>query len=164
MIGLSGNVTAEQVARTLFQLAASIQWETFPGSNKMVGFVKRERRIRLFTQVPVEQMPWFGQGEPGESVTQKTNLPYKNVQKFSWIVYHRAGADPDAVPVVANNQIIDAFKAAMEPKPTDPGFFDSRNTLSGLVHHCYIDGQILKDPGDVDEQAIIFVPITVLVP
>ena len=37
-------------------------------------------------------------------------------------------------------------------------------TLGGLVHHCFIDGKVFKDPGDLDGQALIIVPITVLAP
>ena len=51
----------------------------------------------------------------------------------------------------------------MQPIPSDPGY-PKRLTLGGLVHHCYIDGSVFKDPGDIDAQAMMVIPILMLVP
>ena len=50
------------------------------------------------------------------------------------------------------------------PPPSDPGFNDQRLTLGGLVHHCWISGKVFKEQGDLDGQALLVVPIAILVP
>ena len=55
--------------------------------------------------------------------------------------------------------ILDAVQALF---PADDP--DRVQTLGGLVHHCFISGKLFKDPGDLDGQALIIVPIKILVP
>lgn len=154
----------EQVFSALFALAAPIQWLPDPTATAAIGFKVTSRRIKLFSDVPPTQQPWLGQAEHDEESAQRTNLPYRRTWKSQWIIYHSAGNDPKATPSIMTNQIIDAIEEALGPKPGDPGFLDRRNTLSGLVYKCFIDGKIFKDPGDIDKQAMIVVPITLLVP
>lgn len=157
------SATREQIFSALFALTQGVTW--IPDVLKPpMTFVTRTRRIALFSDVPPEERPWIGQAEHGENFVQVTKLPYKRTFQASWIVYHSAGLVPDSEPTIMNNLILDALQAAMAPKPTDPGFLDDRNTLSGLVHHCYIEGEVFKDPGDIDNDAMIVVPIRILVP
>lgn len=155
--------TREQIFTALFALTNGVTWVPGEGLDP-VGFIQRTRRIKLFSDVPTEMQPWLGQAEHGENFVQVTKLPYKRTYQASWIVYHATGLIPDDVPTITNNLILDALQAAIAPKPSDPGFLDDRNTLSGLVHHCYIEGEVFKDPGDIDNQAMIVVPIRILVP
>jgi hypothetical protein len=39
-----------------------------------------------------------------------------------------------------------------------------RNTLGGTVYNCRIDGKILKDPGDLDGDALLIVPVKLVLP
>lgn len=157
--------TREQVYEAIFALTNGVEWNIGTDlAPVMQGFNTRTRRIALFSDVPSEQQPWIGQAEHDEQSLQTTNLPYIRTWKVRWLIYHRKGDDPSSVPAIWNNLIIDALEAALVPPPQDPGFFDQRNTLSGLVYHCFIDGEIFKDPGDIDNQALIIIPITLLVP
>ena len=153
--------TREAVFSALFALTNGVTWD--PGSGA-VGFKTRTRRIKLFSDVPDEQQPWLGQAEHSETSMQVSGQPYKRVWKAQWMVYHVNGKQPGAEPTIWNNLIIDALEAALAPPVADPGYFENRNTLSRLVYHCFIDGEIFKDPGDIDNQALIIIPITLLVP
>lgn len=157
--------TREQVFGALFALLDGVQWDVgTEGQPDIRTFKTKTRRIKLFSDVTDKEQPWIGQAEHGETFTKNTTLPYRRVFKAQWMVYHQDGKQPKSEPTVLNNLIIDALESATAPKPSDPGFLDDRNTLSGLVHHCYIDGEVFKDPGDIDNQALIVVPITLLVP
>lgn len=151
----------EAIYTALFALAATVRWDAGQGS---VGFKRTTRRIALFPDVPAMEQPWLGQAEHNEYQTQMTGQPYKHTLEVSWMVYHKDGEQPGSVPAILTNLIITAIEKALEPKVQDPGFVERRNTLQGLVHHCFIDGTILKDPGDIDKQALILVPIKILVP
>src|SRR3546814_11434523 len=73
------------------------------------------------------------------------SLPYKTTLEANWIIYHATGKDKKAIPAIENNLIIKGVRIALEPKLNDPGFLDRRNTLGGLVHHCFISGRIFRD-------------------
>lgn len=149
----------ELILSTLFALTENVQW----GTPTPRGFVTRSRRVKLFSDVPADQQPALYQAEHDELTSQQSNMPYKWVLKAEWIVYQATGFDPNAVPATENNLILDALQAALAPPPQDEGY-PKRNTLGGLVHHCYIDGTVFKDPGDIDNQGMLVIPILMLVP
>lgn len=143
--------TREQVYGALIALSAGLTWDS-PAR----GFAYRSRRLQLWEDVA--QKPALMQVEHSEVFTQARNLPSRRVFSAEWWVYHEAGASPDAIPATENNLILDAIEAAF---PSEP---DMAQTLNGLVHHCWIDGKIMKVAGDLDGQSMIVVPIAILVP
>lgn len=151
----------EAIYSALFALTESITWDLGSGPQT---FKVRTRRLKLFSEVPMGEQPWLGQADHNEHQTQVTGMPYKHILEASWMVYHRDGEQPNSVPSILSNRIITACETALEPVVQDPGYFEDRNTLQGLVHHCFIDGTILKEPGDIDKQALIMVPIKILIP
>ena len=122
------------------------------------------RRVRLWDDLPAQ--PALCQAEHDETYAQATRLPFKRTFSASWIIYHKAGASPSpTIPTTTSNNLLDAIEALFATAPAGtPGWEDNRITLGGLVHHCFINGKVFKDPGDIDGQALIIVPITILVP
>lgn len=76
-----------------------------------------------------------------------------------WL-YSNLGQNPDLAPVIGLNYLLDAVQAAMASD--DP--MQQRYTIGGLVFWCRISGQIKKDPGDLDGQAIAVIPVEIIVP
>lgn len=152
--------TREAVYSALFALLGPIQW-----GSPLVGWQSTpSRRLKLYGEVPASQQPAAFQAEhAAEEYVQLSNLPYKRIWKASWVIYHKAGDDAGAVPAITDNLILDAVEAALRPVPADPGY-PQRQTLGRQVYHCFIDGNLFKDPGDLDGQAMLIVPITMLVP
>lgn len=148
--------TREQIYAALFTLASTVTW----GASKT--FVFTSRRVRLWDDLPA--VPALCQGEHAETVSQATRMPPRRTLTAEWYVYQRIGKDPAAIPATENNNILDAIEAVFVPTFADPGFPDQRLTLGGLVHHCWIDGNILKVPGDIDGDGLLVVPIHMLVP
>lgn len=162
---MSDNFDYEPIFYALAQRMATVRW-TRPGDStpNTHQFVTVTRRIALFGDVPSPSQPWCGQAEHGEVSEQITGMPYKTTLEATWIIMHCFGKDKNALPTVENNVIITGIRNALAPLPADPGFLSKRNTLNGLVYHCFISGRIFKDPGDLDDQALITVPIKLLVP
>lgn len=127
------------------------------------GFVTMSRRVKLFADVPAGQQPACYQAEHEEISAQTSNLPYKRKFMVKWIVYQRTGSNKSIAGAIENNKILDAVQDALTPKPGDDGY-PNRQTLGGLVYHCFVDGSIFKDPGDLDDQGMMVIPITMLVP
>lgn len=150
--------TREQAYAALFNLVS--QGEGQPGRitwGTGAVLTYTSRRVRLWDDMP--SVPGLCQGEHAESISQATRMPSKRVWSAEWYVYHRVGKDPSAVPATTNNQILDALEAILAPPP---GY--ETQTLGGLVHHCWMDGNILKVPGDIDGDGLIVVPVHMLVP
>lgn len=150
--------TREEVYEALVALTRDVTWGS---GNVFLNDVSTRRRVRLFNEA--NEQPAVYQAEHDEEVAQVSKMPYKRAFKASWIVYQQTGKDKNAVPAIENNLILDAIELALKPRPQDPGY-PQRNTLGGLVHHCFIDGEIFKDPGDIDDQGMMVIPFTILVP
>lgn len=154
------SVTREQIYETLFALWTPVRW--MAGSEER-RFKTLSRKVKLFSDVPTGQQPALFQAEHSETTGQTSNLPYKRTFMANLIVYQATGAAPAVEGAKENNRILDALEAAIAPKTNDTGY-PKRNTLGGLVYHCYFDGNVFKDPGDIDAQAMMVVPVKMLVP
>lgn len=157
--------TREEIFEALFDLTKGVVWNVgTANAPEMESFRTRTRRIALFSDVNDSAQPWLGQSEHSETINQVSRMPYKRVLKAQWVVYHVAGKQPKSTPTIRNNLILDALQSAIAPRIADPGYPDERNTLNGLVYHCFIEGEVFKDPGDIDNQGMLVVPISILVP
>ena len=74
-------------------------------------------------------------------------------------VYYRADENQDSTVArdTAANNFIDVFDQAINPQP------GALQQLGGLVYHTYIDGKIVFDSGLTDSQAVILIPVTMVV-
>jgi hypothetical protein len=155
----------ELILYTLALRMAEVRWTRAGDPTPLTNRFKTvSRRVRLFGDVPHPEQPACFQAEWGDNETQVTGMPYKTVLGVNWIIYQCINLDKKAIGTIENNVILNGVRRALAPKPTDQGFSDNRNTLGGLVHHCFISGKIFKDPGDVDGEGMMVVPIKLLVP
>lgn len=155
-------IQEELIFYTLAQRMVDVRWTRSGAGEVERRFVTVSRRVVLFGECPAQ--PACYQAEHGDVVSQVSNMPYKTILEAKWIVYQDITRDPNALGVVENNLIIQGVYEALAPRTDDPGFPDRRNTLGGLVHHCFISGSLFKDPGDLDGQGMMVIPIKVLVP
>jgi hypothetical protein len=58
------------------------------------------------------------------------------------------------------NILIGQIEDALAPDTVNPAVL----TLSGLVQHCWIDGEADIDPGVFGQQAVAIIPVSILVP
>lgn len=122
------------------------------------GFLTTGRRIIPWNLVPSQPALFLRDGDE-ELQYNEIVLQQQDIEAEIWI-YSNAGADPNAVPVIALNNLIDAVQCAL--RPDMPG--TNRFTLGGLVHWCRLQGRLIKDPGDTGGQAIAMIPAVITVP
>jgi hypothetical protein len=127
-------------------------------------FVSTSRRVKLWADVPHSQQPACFQAEHANNENQVSGMPYKATLEANWIIYHAFSMAQDVEGARYNTAILRGVRAALAPLPSDPGYFEKRNTLGGLVYHCFIGGRVFKDPGDIDGEAMMVIPIRLLVP
>lgn len=109
---------------------------------------------------PVEkaQLPALFQLEPDEDHQSKLGQMRRRELSAIWIIMHNFGKDQSNVPAAFTADVLDLVDAAFP----DPGLAPQR--LGGLVHACWIEGQIRKWEGDLDGLTILTVPIKILIP
>jgi hypothetical protein len=123
----------------------------------MTGFLTTGRRVLRWGEVD-SQPALFLRGAD-ESLEYQNILQVQTIDAEIWI-YSRAGENPSVVPETALNNLLDAVQSVFAPDAPGTGRF----TLGNLVHWCRMEGRIIKDPGDTDNQAIARVPVQITVP
>lgn len=153
-------IDEELIFSTLAERMDLVRWTREDASEHQ--FKVTSRRVKLFSDATIQ--PACYQAEHGQTEGQVTGMPYKTILEATWIIYQNVARDANAIPAIENNLIIKGCRTALGPLPQDPGFMDKRNTLNGLVYHCFIQGKLFKDPGDIDGQGMLTIPIKLLVP
>ena len=147
------NNTRESIAAALFAL---LQGAKVGGSSP---FTTMTRSARVWSDTGPDQMPALLLIHTGEQATQQGPFGLTRWKmNFDCLIYLRRDAGPDATFDTQLNNILDAIDSVMQSTP-DQG---QRQTLGGLVTHAWIEGEILIDPGILDQQAAILIPIKVL--
>jgi hypothetical protein len=125
-------------------------------------WVSTSRRIKLWGDVPLTARPAMFLFEGAHDVvswkSQQVNPII--VMGADCIVYTNA-KDPALIGAALINEIFDAIHTALTPGPTS---LTGSLTLGGLVNQCRIDGQVLKVPGDLDGDGMLWVPIKIDLP
>lgn len=124
------------------------------------GWVTKEQRLRLWSDVPSEQQPYVALVTHSE-VEDKQGLGLTRVTlNLAAYIYTRAPkgvigqTDLDTIMTTFEN----TWNAAVD------NFSTNEATLGNLVYWCRIQGKVFKDPGDLDEQTLLVVPIVVEMP
>jgi hypothetical protein len=123
-------------------------------------FATASRRLRLWSSVPSSEKPALFLAERGDNyVRGSESVPEAVTLQLEIYIYIDAGKDQSIVPASALNPLIDAVDAALAPSP-----LTGLQTLGDLVSHCWIEGKIMKDAGDLDGDGVAVIPVRILVP
>jgi hypothetical protein len=145
-------VTREQISVAFFNLIKSA-----------ASFTATSRRFVHWDQVNETQMPFLTMLKTGEvRGRQNEGLPTLTINAHVF-VYLSAGLDPEDTPDTAMNALLDAVDAAVVPSGAD-AMNGNKQTLGGLVAHCYSFGPVFIDTGDIDGKAVAAIPFQILVP
>jgi hypothetical protein len=146
------SITREQISVAFFDLVK--------GASE---FTATSRRFVHWDQVNETQMPFLTVLKTGEvRGRQIEGLPTLTINAHVF-VYLSAGMDPEDIPDSAMNALLDAIDAAVAPSGAD-AVAGNKQTLGGLVAHCYPLGPVFVDTGDVDGKAVAAIPFQILVP
>jgi len=145
-------ITREQISVAFFDLIKSA-----------ADFTATSRRFVHWDQVNETQMPFLTMLKTGEQRGRQTEgLPTLTINTHVF-VYLSAGMDAEDVPDTAMNAVLDAIGAAVAPSGAD-ALNGNKQTLGGLVAHCYPFGPVFVDTGDIDGKAVAAIPFQILVP
>jgi hypothetical protein len=145
-------ITREQISVAFFDLIAGA-----------ANYAASSRRFVHWDQVNETQMPFLTMLKTGEvRGRQSEGLPTLTINAHVF-VYLCAGMDPEDLPDTAMNTLLDAIDAAVAPSGAD-ALNGNKQTLGGLVAHCYPFGPVFVDTGDIDGKAVAAIPFQILVP
>lgn len=115
-------------------------------------------KLRLFSDVPPDQQPAIF------LVTHREFDEYRNLgvmrTRLELLLYIYIRADQFSAAQDLDNILEQILKIFLQAD----NFSTNQNTLGGLVYWARVEGRILKDPGDIDKQAMLLVPIMVEMP
>jgi hypothetical protein len=142
--------TREQVANALFNLLV--------GSSQ---FLTTGRRFLPESQIASAAKPALFLLDDDEQHTRgKQLVPAVRETVFECLVFISAGLDPNAVPSATLSNLIDVIDP-VSGGVLKPGI-NGRQTLGGLVTDCYIEGKVIKAPGDISGLGAARIPIKVI--
>ena len=117
------------------------------------------RRMTMFDQVDSPEQPSVSVFEIGEEYGwQSTGTPSRRLLQFVAVCSARTTPDSPGGTVV--NDMVTVIEGLFTPDNLSANVC----TLGGLAYRCWIDGRVVKDAGDLDGQALVVVPITVMLP
>lgn len=151
--------TREQAMTALYNLLLPLS----QGGNP--SFKTISRRLQHWTQVDAGQQPALFLYEKPE--THKRQTPAALAMRMleaDIFIYINVGLDANTIPVTILNPLLDLIdpNSGGVLKPDDR--VQNRQTLGGVVYDCWIEGQLIKVPGDMDGQGIAVIPVKILLP
>lgn len=127
------------------------------------GFTSR--RLRLFNAIDDSRKPSMCMVQHRERYINpgKGTPPKRYLEMGAWV--NIATGDPDGT--IIGDDLLDLCTAAIEAvlQPDNPQ--GNELTLGGLVYWCKItrdDNMYIRDPGDIDGQGLLVLPIQILIP
>jgi len=119
-------------------------------------FVTTGRKAQIMTQMQPSQLPALYQEQVSEETQQVNGIPPKYTLRVDIIIY---ALNPDATqPSTPQlNALIDALEATLAPSPVT-----QRQTLGGLVSHCFINGKTQIFEGDLANRVAAVIPIEIV--
>ncbi len=87
-------------------------------------------------------------------------VPDKRTLKSSFVMYFSTSDPSNQLPATMCNTGLDVIDDVCN----NPGNPQNVQTLGGLVEHVYIDGEVVIAEGLLQEDSIVVVPITIMLP
>lgn len=150
-----------QVKNALLTKLATV---TFPASvNGHSTWVSTSRRLKLFNAVDPSTQPalFMVQHKEGYQNRGPGTPPRRYLDIGLWCYA------PTSDPSVIGDDILDSFEQGIEAVMVPDNPQRNELTLGGLCFWCRItrdEGLFIRDPGDIDGQALLVLPVRILLP
>jgi hypothetical protein len=130
----------------------------FAKISQIEGFNTVSRRLKHWDDVTPSEQPALFQSQKSEAVSTVPGMNPVWEFHLDLYLYARSSGDPFSSPAIILNPLIDSVVAALAPDP-----ISNKQTLGGLVQHCWIEGAIETDEGVLGDQAVAIIPIVMKV-
>jgi hypothetical protein len=152
------------IKEAIKNLNASVQFPT--SVNGHSTWVVCTRRLLMFNKIdPAAQPQSFIVQHHEDYEDRGAGLPSRRIMNVGIWCFAWAGGDG-----VVGDDLLDSMMEGIEAIfPSDPGQsgIGTNFTLGGLCYDCRIErrsNMLIRDPGDIEGQALLIVPIRVVMP
>lgn len=144
--------TRKRILDAVLQLfTGMLPWQTMPSLRfKAWDQIQSTAKPALIFLYDGESQDYDGEGMPAKITMSLPAFIY-------WDVNH---LDESQVPVYTTVEILDRFSEILRPPP----IFGTKQTLGGLVSHCWIEGETQVSSGDLDGHGLAVIPLKILIP
>lgn len=156
------NVPRKQISDAVFGVFKSVNLSTVPNIGAGVTTWKSASKdVDIWTNIDAFDQPYCGLICPEDvgDDPQAFGLT-KWVRRYYGLIYFRR----DATPLPEGSYFQDTIDGVLDA--IDAAFAapikGEANTLGGIVADCMIQGTIYVDPGTLDQQCAIVIPISVI--
>ena len=148
---MAGTPRESSIAALMSIVANGYPWKLGPA-----------RRLKLWSDVPAASRPacFLFEGSQETYSWSESAFP-KRIIEVKLFIYLNA-KDPSVSGAALLNGVMDALDTTFALSGRDLAL--GRHTLGGTVYNCRVDGKVLKDPGDLDGDAILIVPVKLILP
>ena len=136
---------------------------TVSGAPPNAKWTTASRRLRHWADVPGEQQPALYQAQAKERVVKRVAQRPQWVLDLKIYVYCQQ-PKADLPTSIVLNPLLAGIRNVFEPDSSGPGRVEQRCTLGGIVFDAYIDGEIEIYEGELDQQAVAFVNVRLIMP
>lgn len=126
--------------------------QTNTGSN----FKTFTRRLKHWNDCSEQDCPAMYMTHTGETTQPLHGQPPRIVLELELWFYVKT-YEKEVGPIV--NPLIDVIGTALEPNNNG----ENTQTLGGIVHHCWIEGQTVIYEGNLGDEAVVTIPVKILV-
>lgn len=159
-------LTRNEFFDALLDLSRDMTWNVRGDTPQ--AFVIRSRMYQSLDQVGANSRPALFQVEPKEGFSAPKGGIANRLVKVLWVIYlNNAGVcDPDVyTPAHQVSDVLDAIEKLFSIPLDYPEAMLQLNMASGsLAYRAWIDGEVIKDAGELTDQAVIMVPISIRLP
>lgn len=150
----------EPVFEALFALLQDVTFVPL-GVSGLTGWGDSSRRVKHFNDVEKELQPAAYQAEhrTGWQPRDRLGAPARRLVTVNWIIYFRTDGGQIGSQI-ASSTIMPAINAVLVPDDLERNVL----TLGGLAYYTRIEGDEWLESGDLDDQAMLVVPLSLLIP
>jgi hypothetical protein len=143
-----------------------------PNQGSFIGFKGASRTYRLWDQITPDNKPFICLKEYADTYRPDGSGPVGlpsmvitlNIMAFIYVWSEPWKDDLSNSPIKLLNPILDSIDAVLRPSPLIMRQNLGSDSAGDFCYHCYIDGEVRKDAGELDGDGIAMVPIKVIVP
>jgi hypothetical protein len=149
-------VTRNQVMGVILAKIASMTFSS--PINGATTWRKTTDRLSLWGDVAPDQQPYAALVTHREEDEYRGLGLYRRTLELGVWCYSRSDSSPGGPDL---DTMMEAFETTFN---VADNFSHNTNTLGGLVYWCRIQGKTFKDPGDLDNQTLLILPLRVEMP
>lgn len=122
------------------------------------SFKTASRRLKHWSDVAPADQPALFLTQRTETATATPGLNPVWLLNVDVYIYAHTNGDSAIAPSSILNPLIDAIVTALPFEVVS-----NKQTLGGLVQHCWIEGQVQTDEGSLGDQGVVIIPIVLKV-